>query len=563
MKKKIVPVLIAVVLIILTVGIGLGTGIMEKYSYSNERVDIKEYLGISGEEETAIILNNELIEANALFREGQYYLPFSFIYENINERFYYDKNENLLIYTMPTYSVTAVSADAGYTEQGSRVDTGWVVTFAEGEEIYVAADYVKKFVNFSYVAKTQPNCIQIATKWEEKTVASIKKNTKLREKGGIKSAIVTDAFKGEKVTILETMETWSKVINESGIIGYVENKRLNESEKVAQTPVTEVTEPVFTSLTADYKINLVWHLVTNKEANQKGAEYIDRTKNVNTIVPTWFALSDNEGNISSLADSEYVTQMHNRGLKVWAMFDNFTNKEVSTKEVLSYTSKRTRLIDKLINEMKTYGLDGINLDFEQIDEEYSKDYIQFIRELSVACRNNGFVFSVDNYVPMEHTAHYNRTEQGIFADYVVIMGYDEHWLGSKEAGSVASIDFVDNGIANTLLEVPKEKVINALPFYTILWGHGEEVSSKAYGMDAAAELLTSKGVTTVWDEITCQNYASYTEDGVNYEIWLEDAASIETKINIMKKHDIAGVAGWRLGLESAATWDKIAMFLQE
>lgn len=563
MKKKIVPVLIAVVLIVLTIMIGFGTGIMEKYSYSDERADLKTYLGITGEEETAIILNDELLEAKALFRNGQYYFPLSFIHNEINDRFYYDNNENILIYTMPTYSVTAVSADTGYTEQGNRVDTGWIITFVEGEEIYVAADYVKKYANFSYVGHTQPNRMQVATKWEEKTVSTIKKNTKLREKGGVKSAIVADALKGQKVTVLETMETWSKVKNESGIIGYVENKRLEESQKETQTPVTDVEEPVFTSLTADYKVNLVWHLVTNKEANQKGAQYLDSTKNVNTIVPTWFALSDNEGNISSLADSAYVNEMHNRGLKVWAMFDNFTNKEVSTGEVLTYTSKRTRLIENLMNEMKAYGLDGLNLDFETIDKEYSNDYIQFIRELSVACRNNGFVFSVDNYVPTEYTAHYNRREQGIFADYIVIMGYDEHWLGSNEAGSVASIDFVDNGIANTLLEVPKEKVINALPFYTILWGHGEELSSKAYSMDAAAELLTSKGITATWDETTCQNYASYTEESVNYEIWLEDAASIETKINIMKKHDIAGVAGWRLGLESAATWDKIAMFMQE
>lgn len=142
------------------------------------------------------------------------------------------------------------------------------------------------------------------------------------------------------------------------------------------------------------------------------------------------------------------------------------------------------------------------------------------------------------------------------------MGYDEHWLGSDEAGSVASIDFVENGIVDTISVVPKEKVINALPFYTILWGSGETLTSKAYGMSAAEELLKSKGVNAQWDEVTCQNYGSYTEDGVNYQIWLEDETSIETKLNVMKKHEIGGVAGWRMGLEKQAVWDKITAFLQ-
>lgn len=561
MKKKIIPVLIAILLIAITIGIGFGTGIMEKYSYSDERADLREYFAVTAEDEAAIILQDEVIETKALLQDGFYYLPLDFVKETMTDRFYYDYNENLLIYTNPTDSVKAVSGEKGYTENGALTETEYVVTLVKEDVVYVALDYLKGFANFSYEAFADPSRIQLNTVWEDKTTASIKKNTQVRYKGGVKSEILTDVLKGEEVTILEKMETWTKVKTKDSVIGYVENKRLDEEKTVAATPVTDFTEPEFTSLTKDYKINMVWHLVTNTVANGNVAEYLNNTKNVNTIAPTWFALSDNEGNISSLADAGYVDEMHNRGLEVWAMFDNFTN-DVDTKAVISYTSKRQAVIDNLMNLVETYGIDGINLDFEQIPMEAGEDYIQFVREVSVACRLKGIVFSVDNYVPTEYTAHYNRKEQGIFADYIVIMGYDEHWLGSKESGSVASIDFVDGGIADTIAVVPKEKVINAVPFYTILWGKGADVTSEAYSMSAAERLVAEKGAEVVWDEVTCQNYATFTENDVTYEIWLEDEKSMETKLNVMKQYGVGGVAGWRMGLEKPEVWDKIAAFLQ-
>lgn len=562
MKKKIVPVIIAILLIILTIAIGVGTGIMEKYSYSNERADLYGYFGISQQGETAILLQDELLEEKAIPENGTYYLPISFVQEAITARFYYDYNEDLLLYSFPTETVTVALSNTGYTKEGNTIELGYPIVLRKEDKVYVAIDYVKAFANFSYEAFEGPSRLQIRTQWGEKQVAYIKKNTQVRIRGGVKSEILFDVAAGEEVTILETMETWSKVKTSNSIIGYVENKRLRDQQTIQETPVTDVTEPVYTSLTKDYKINMVWNLVTNTTANGNVDDLLAGTKGINTISPTWFALSDNNGNISSLADASYVNRMHERGIEVWAMVDNFTNKEVSTVEVISYTSKRSNFINNLMNQVQTYGLDGINLDFEQIPQEVADDYIQLIRELSIACRNHGIVFSIDNYVPTGYTEHYNRQEQGIVADYVIIMGYDEHWLGSDEPGSVASIDFVENGIADTVSVVPKEKVINALPFYTILWGIGEEVTSSAMGMKRAEELLTEKGISSEWDDTTCQNYVTYTEDGVEYQMWLEDERSIETKLNIMKNYDIGGVSGWRLGFEKEAIWDKIAAFVQ-
>ena len=190
------------------------------------------------------------------------------------------------------------------------------------------------------------------------------------------------------------------------------------------------------------------------------------------------------------------------------------------------------------------------------------NYIEFIRELSIPCRANGIVLSVDNYVPTEYTAHYDRAEQGIVADYVIVMGYDEHYAGSPEAGSVASIDFVEEGIERTVEQVPAHKVINAVPFYTRIWEtKGAELGSQAVGMAAAEEYVRAHNIALEWDEETCQNYGEYTEDGSLFQVWLEDERSIEVKLNIMEKYQIGGVAGWRLGFEKPEIWDVIGVYL--
>ena len=193
------------------------------------------------------------------------------------------------------------------------------------------------------------------------------------------------------------------------------------------------------------------------------------------------------------------------------------------------------------------------MDFELIPSSSGEDYIEFIRELGIACRKNSLVLSVDNYVPMGNlNDHYDRAEQGVVADYVIIMGYDEHYAGSSEAGSVASIGYVENGIKRTVAEVPPEKVIGGIPFYTRVWATKDgEVSSNALSMPLAQEWVEQRGITLAWDDETCQNYGELTEsDGTLRQVWIEDAESIRTKISVMRNYGIAGVAAWQLGQES-------------
>lgn len=565
MKKKIIPIVIAIVLIIIIGGVTFGSRILEKYSYSKERADLNAYYGITGSQEAAIVLQDEIVEEKARISDGICYLDMATIHKYLNDRFYVDGGEGLLLYTLPEDIVrNSIGSSVKETAQGSE-ELGYTAAIWEGDTLYVALDYIKQYTNFSYQLFTDPYRIQLTTEWPSYEVASISKNTQVRVKGGVKSEILTDVQKGDQVSVLEQMETWSKVKTADSVIGYVENKRLTGIRSEQPIPVTDYQEPEYTSLTRDHKINLGWHVVASAGGNDTFNSVTANAGNLNVISPTWFKLCDNEGGYTSFASADYVQKAHDRGLEVWALIENIENKDsISMYEILSSTTTRQKLIDSLMNDLITYGIDGINVDFEQLSMDCGEHFVEFIRELSVACRKNGKVLSVDNYVPRDFNDYYDRKEQGIVADYVIVMGYDEHYAGSKEAGSVASIDYVEDGIAQTVKEVPAEKVINAIPFYTRIWETtGDGISSQAVDMVTAELFISNHGITAEWDETTCQNYGEYTSGDSRYQVWLEDADSIKVKLNVMENYGIGGVAEWRLGFEKPEIWGVIGEYLDK
>lgn len=565
MKKKIIPIVIAIVLIIIIGGVTFGSRILEKYSYSKERADLNAYYGITGSQEAAIVLQDEIVEEKARISDGICYLDIATIHKYLNDRFYVDGGEGLLLYTLPEDIVrNSIGSSVKETAQG-REELGYTAAIWEGDTLYVALDYIKQYTNFSYQLFTDPYRIQLTTEWPSYEVASISKNTQVRVKGGVKSEILTDVQKGDQVSVLEQMETWSKVKTADSVIGYVENKRLTGIRSEQPIPVTDYQEPEYTSLTRDHKINLGWHVVASAGGNDTFNSVTANAGNLNVISPTWFKLCDNEGGYTSFASADYVQKAHDRGLEVWALIENIEYKDsISMYEILSSTTTRQKLIDSLMNDLITYGIDGINVDFEQLSMDCGEHFVEFIRELSAACRKNGKVLSVDNYVPRDFNDYYDRKEQGIVADYVIVMGYDEHYAGSKEAGSVASIDYVEDGIAQTVKEVPAEKVINAIPFYTRIWETtGDGISSQAVDMVTAEQFISNHGITAEWDETTCQNYGEYTSGDSRYQVWLEDADSIRVKLNVMENYGIGGVAEWRLGFEKPEIWDVIGEYLDK
>lgn len=562
--KKIIPAIVAIALILLVLAGSFGMKLLDRFSYSNEKQNLEEYYGLSEGDQgsVAIVLQNEKIDTQAKLIDGRCYMEIEDVQALLNERFYYDKNESLLIYTTPTQKIVSGVGTNAYSVDGSDNTTDYTISVAEGDSLYIALDYIKQYTNFSYELFTEPNRMQLRTQWGSRESASIKKTTNLRVKGGVKSPILREVAEAETVTILEEMETWTKVKTSDAMIGYVENKFLIERMTEEEIAVTDYEVPEYTSIHRDYKINLGWHAVYTESGNDTFDSVVNGTGTMNVISPTWFFLDGDEGDIKAIPSHSYVEKAHSRNMEVWALLEDITL-ESNTYEVLSYTSRRENLIRNLMNYVLEYNIDGINIDLEGINYESGEHFTQFLRELSIECRLNGIVLSVDNYVPRESNTFYNRKEQGMVADYVIIMGYDEHWGGGGVAGSVASIDYVRDGIEKTLEEVSAEKVINAIPFYTRVWKTSNgEVTSEALGMEKAEEFIAKYDVPTVWDEETCQNYGEIEMGSTLYQVWLEDAQSIETKLTVMKSYDLGGVAAWKLGLEDKSIWDVIDAFVK-
>lgn len=563
MKKRMLPVLVALVLIIIIGVVGLGGHFLERYSYGHEMADWNEHYQVSGEQ-AAIILQDEMVEEKAIIRNGVCYFDLATVQTYLNEIFYADTAEQLLLYALPTEVIRVGFGSTAYNSTAGNQDLGYVICFMENDTLYVAADYVKQFTNFSI--DIYDRHIQLYTQWGSKETADIKRNTDVREKGGVKSPILRAIAKGETVEVLEVMETWTKVKTSDSVIGYVENKRLENYTTVEEVPVTDYVEPEYTSISMDGKVSLGWHSIGGVAGNSTLSSMVSGTKGMNVISPTWFSMNDNDGGIRSFGTGEYVNEAHGLGLQVWGAVDNFnyaneTGASIDTYGVLASTTKRGLLIQNIMTMADSLGLDGINVDFEQLTADTGIHYVQFLRELSIACRNRGLVLSVDNPVPFHFNEFYRMDIQGEIADYVIIMGYDEHWHGSGDPGSVASIGYVTEGLTKTLEQVPAHKVVNALPLYTILWKtEGGTVTDEYLTILNTADFLSGVPAESVWDETTCQNYIEWTDAAAGYQMWIEDAESIRVKLNVMTANNIGGVAVWRLGYGTPAIWELISAY---
>lgn len=575
MKKKIVPVLTAGALILVIILILILSQIIEKYTPSKEHEELTEYYNISSDDDVALILNHKVLEDKGKWIDDTIYLDIDTVQNYLNSRFYWDSNENKLLYVTANDLVSADAGSADYYVTKTKNTFSHTIVKVDTTTAYVALDFVAQYTNLTYEQLDDPNRVILTSEFGDYETTNVKRNTQIRHKGGIKSPIVADVTKGTTLTLLETGDTWSKVMTEDGIIGYIKNKMI--SGTTTATITSDFTEEAHAHITKDFKINMGWHQVTNQTANSQVASVISATKGLNVISPTWFYLNDNNGGIASLASSEYVTYCHQNGVEVWALVSNLENSDVNTSEVLTYTSRRETLINNLISSAIQYNLDGINVDFESLNaSEVGDSYIEFIRELSLKCANNGIVLSVDNYVPSDYTAFYDREEQAAFADYIVIMAYDEHYAGSEEEGSVASIGFVTNGVTDTLKEVPASQTILGVPFYTRVWSltptedstESEDDSYVLYSLDSYAagmkevqNLISANGAAATWSDEDDQYYVEYENDGVTYKIWVEDATSIEEKLNVMKENDLAGASFWKLGLEDSTIWDTIIKYI--
>ena len=548
MKRNNKPVIFICLLIAFLVVVGIASQVISRYLPSRKQMDLNVYYGQVEEGKAAVIVGTQILEERGILAGEEAYLPLNVVRSQLNQRFYWDAENQQILYATPSeLTFAAASAEAG--------GDVWL----NGDTVYLKLSYIKQYTDLDTYIYQNPGRIAIQKRFNNVKTVTVNKKSYIRFRGGIKSEVLTEVPKGTVLRLMAELDEWDQVATEDGYIGYIEKKKISEPQ-VTDFP-REFKREQYTYLSMDEPVNMVWHQVTIQESNMYFADDTANMTGVNVISPTWFSIADNSGNITDISSVDYVNQAHERGLKVWGLVDNF-NVDISTFEVLSHTASRQNLVHQLVDKAVAVGMDGINIDFEALSEDVGIHFLEFLREISIECHKNNLVLSVDNPVPEDFTSHYDRAEQGRVVDYVIIMGYDEHYVGS-EAGSVASLSWVEKGIQDTLKEVPAKRVINAVPFYTRLWKTSAEgVSSEAITMNQAQEVISTYNVETYWDSSAGQNYGTYEKEGATYQIWLEDAESLAAKVQLSKTYELAGVAAWKLGFENSSIWQVITERLQ-
>lgn len=573
MKKQSIPyIFVAIVIIIALVVIVLGNYI-DKHTPSKKMVSKSELMemyglnhngAIDSDKQAAIILSNHLIENQAMIEDGVVYLEYHFVKDILNDKFYWDNNENLLLYTLPKDIVKVNVGSNTYEVTKTQNQVDYQIVKTNGTDVYIAMEFVKLYTDMEGDYYENPSRVVINNTWNtEVDIATANNSVKLRKSPKIKADILHSIKDKTEVTITETKGKWSYVYTKDGHFGYIQNSDLKDKTK--KTLTSDFVYPDYTSNQMTGKVNLSWQVVTNQAANNQLVGLVTHANGLNVVAPQWYRLSDDEGNMTSFADANYVAVAHRMGLKVWAVVDDQSEKS-NNANVFPYTSKREKLVNQLVADAIQYNIDGINVDFEYIRPENADDYIQFIRELSVKCRMNGIVLSVDDKVPEASNDYYNLKAQGEVVDYVVIMGYDEHWGKDSGAGSVASLSWVTDGIMKTVADVDSSKVILAIPFYTRMWVEdlsGNLTEVQTIDMVTAQTTFASWGVEPAWLDDCGQNYAEYTDDAnaKTYRMWLEDTASIESKLSLIGQYNLGGVASWRLGFENSDIWNTIIKYI--
>ena len=560
-RQKQDPVRIVLLLAAAVALIGIISFAAGRFIPTSSKRDPKEYFGIEGRDEVGVVVNGHVFETPGITLNEEIYLPIDEVSKYLNPGFFYSENENMFIITTPVEKIAVSVADSA--EQNLFVSR-------DGKN-YISYNYLYQYTDMDgdvVLGDTDRIVIRTVFDYDMRTVGE---KAVVRERPTIRGLVLEKPEAGTQVSILESdgsmdAGAWTRVTTPTGYTGYIENKYL-EGDMIHVTEDRVRPELIYTHILREDKINMVFHQTDNQASNNMLAQSLEGVSGVNVIAPTWFYLESPEGDMSSVASDTYVATAHSRGLSVWTVandFDGAVNSSKDTFSALSTYAGRSKIIDTIVSETVRVGADGINIDFEKVNADCAPYFQEFIRELSVSCRTQGLVLSIDAYVPT-YTKYLGRAELARTADYIVCMCYDEHTSGSETAGSVSSLPFVQKGIRDTLKEVPPEQTVIALPFFTRLWKVNENAAptSSAMGMGEAAAWLSENAANVVWDEETGQNYAEAKGVDGTSKIWIEDAQSISEKMKEVTAAGCAGVAEWKLGLETQDIWQVISDHLAE
>jgi spore germination protein YaaH len=529
------------------------------YMPTGKLMSLYEYFDVAENDGVLVFVNGERLDTRGMLVGDEVYLPQSVVEGRINQRFYYDEETKGVLYADDTHVYTYMPDSRDYSDEegnsGSK-DSPLVVS-GDGEP-YLNLNQVADVTDMEYGYYSGPDRVVISLGNVTDNYVTVLKQTQVRYRGGVKSPVLEQLAKDDELVYRKNVGDWVEVQTASGVVGYVKSGLVSDiTSKTRESSYQDDYQHLY----LDGKVSLAWFQVEGTAGNQAFDSLIAQTQGINVVSPTWYAISGNDGSMNCYAAKDIVDRIHGLGMQVWPLVNDFS-KELDTVQLFGGKSNRSRLIGTLMSDAAYYGYDGINLDFENVSKDGAADFLQFVRELSVECQKKGIILSMDNYKAESYNAHYDLAEQAAYADYVVLMGYDEHYAGSS-SGSVASIGFVEDGIQKALNYVPKQQLINAMPFYTRIWTESDgKTTSTAVGMQSAINNLSSNGAVAVWDETLGQYFGSYEKDGAVVKVWVEEDRSIEEKLKLYQKYDLAGVAAWKLGLERSSVWSVIAQYVK-
>lgn len=412
-------------------------------------------------------------------------------------------------------------------------------------------------VDLEYIQDT--NTIIIDSLDRKQEVANTTKETKLKYKPQTLSGTLEKIEANEQVVYIEETNNWAEVRSKDGTIGYIKKEDLGNVEVAREAK--EYIDKV------EGKVNLVWDYYSEyAKAPDRMGETMD---GVNVVSPSFFSLErESNGEIYDNAKddgAEYIEWAHNNNYQVWAMFSNNSLKD-TTSQILNDYEKREAMIENLMDLVEEYNLDGVNVDFENMNESDKNVYSRFLIELAPRLKKIGKTLSVDVTAPdgsETWSLCFDRNTIANVADYIVFMAYDQYGTSSNKAGTTAGYNWVEANIKKFLgqEDVDPEKIILGIPLYMRLWEEDGDGTAKpeVVNMKDMFDVLPENQVAK-WDEELKQYYVEYEEDGKTYKMWVENEKSVGEKINLANQYNLAGIAFWEKDRE---TNDEFWTFVKE
>lgn len=569
-KKGLFANTILMIILILVVSI-IGGSVMFYLLSNHNKSDFREYFAYGDSIVTVQDDKYQQVTNTPVFNEaGDLYISFEYVKNNIDEYIYWDEDLGKLTITTSDEVIRFKEDDTTYFVNGEPFALELPVKLYNNEP-YLPASLLESLYNHTFTYFPETNIVLVDDRNKPTTTATLKSNTILRYEPNRKGVIEDKLEKGSTVEVFDEYDNFTKIVANDGKVGYIKTNELNDDRYTAVDESRDVEEE---PRTLDENFVMVWDNITNIDANSTQSARTTH-EGVNVLCPTWFKFDREklDGTIISYADKDYVDYAHENGYMVWGCVSDVADAydTVVLENILPNSDYRERAIKQLLSYMTIYDLDGLNIDFEVLRPENSDDYVQFFRELYPYMKKEGKYLSVDTYVPSDWSQYFRRADVAQSVDYFMIMAYDEH-NPSTEPGPVASYDFVEQGIVDSLELIPKEKLVLGIPFYTRVWKETvvDGVVQSSYvtdlGMDTAIKRFEKNNATYTYDYDSKYTLAEYTtiEDGntVTYKAWLETNESIKDKVDLANKYDLQGVSGWRRGLQGEGTFETIDATLE-